>query len=109
MFYVHDRVQYLGYFCFAECKSFVLKLWKFLHTAALQRQHTILDSAVEDLAPLPTSAISFLEEEEGEGGVAGGKMTDPDSFADKIQVCQKRDRYYCNVYMLSLCLVYCDL
>jgi U11/U12 small nuclear ribonucleoprotein SNRNP48 len=66
-----------------QCRSFVLKLWKFLHVAALQRQHTILDSVVEDLAPLPSTAVSFLEEEEGD--IVGGRVTEPDSFADKIQ------------------------
>ena len=73
----------------SECRSFVLKLWKFLHVAALQRQHTILDAVVEDLAPLPSAAVSFLEKEEGD--VVGGRVTEPDSFADKIQVCRGRD------------------
>ena len=57
----------------------MLKLWKFLHTVVLQRQHTILDSVVAELAPLPLSAVSFLKSE-------GASQTLEDSFSDKIQV-----------------------
>ena len=64
---------------YIDCRSFVLKLWKFLHTVILQRQHTILDSVVAELAPLPLSAVSFLKCE-------GASQTLEDSFADKIQV-----------------------
>ena len=62
---------------------FVLRLWKFLHTAALQRQHSLLESMVGELTPLPPSAVSFLRSEE----TASDSGAEADSFASKIQVC----------------------
>ena len=49
---------------------------------ALQKQHTILDSVVDELTPLHQSAVSFLTSEEA----ASDKGAVGDSFAGKIQV-----------------------
>ena len=57
-----------------------MRLWKFIHTAALQKQHTILDSVVAELTALSSSAVEFLKE----GREAASDVTD--SFAEKIQV-----------------------
>ena len=86
--YTHDTAYHVSSSLSSECKSFVLKLWKFLHTSSLQKQHTILDSVIEELVPLPSSEVSFLEE--GSEDV-GGVVAEPDSFADKIQVCHGRE------------------
>lgn len=73
------------YVCsYSECQSFVLSLWKFIKTVAIQKQHTILDSVIEDLAPLPSSVVSFLTE--SSEVVADERVSVPDTLADKIQV-----------------------
>ena len=77
--------------CCLECRSFVLRLWKFLHVVALQKQHAILDSVVEELSPLPLSAVSFLKDGEED---AGGTAMEADSFSDKIQVCSGNNGVY---------------
>lgn len=81
-----------------ECKVFVLRLWKFLHTVALQKQHTILDSAVDELTPLHQSAVSFLMSEEA----ASDKGAVGESFADKIQVCHYNSHTYPNSSKLNV-------
>ena len=66
----------------SECRPFVLRLWKFLHTVALQRQHTILDSVVGELSPLPQAAITFLNSRDG----ASERVAEVESLAGKIKV-----------------------
>ena len=44
-----------------ETRTFVLKLWKFLHIRVLQREHNIPDSSVEVLTPLPLDQLSSGE------------------------------------------------
>ena len=65
---------------FSESRSFVMRLWKFLHTVSLQRQHTILDSVVAELTPLPQSSVTFLSDKDTTGD------SEVESFAGKIQV-----------------------
>ena len=85
--------------CLTECRSFVLRLWKSLHSAALQKQHTILDTVATELTPLPAAAVLFLEVDEK---TSGDGVVMSDSFADKIQVVVNLCLFmYSDYYMYS--------
>ena len=65
----------------SDAGPFVLSLWKHLHISQTQSQHGILDSAVEDIAPMPLSQLLTLQR-----GAAEMEKEEPPLVYHKIKV-----------------------
>ena len=59
-----------------ETRPFVLELWKFLHISRIQNEHSIPDSFMEELTPLPLIA----------GRRESGRMEAEERLVKKIKV-----------------------
>ena len=52
---------------YADARSLVLALWKFLHISQLQKEHGLTESFVSEIVPMPQSAVQGLASDGSQG------------------------------------------